>query len=736
MTRWLILLAVFINTIFISTVFSPLANASVDDAAFERSAASEPQQHPHIEVQLVSELSHWQPNETNWVAVVLRHEHHWHTYWANPGESGLPTRIKWTLPEGVSAGDIQWPVPKRIEAAGIINIGFEDDTLLMVRLTGSPADNSGAVRIQADVSWLVCKEACIPGDASLKMSVPLIVSGENDGNIPLKTEFAQAFTDTRSLVPQQHSFIATSAVTETEIQLQLAATDLEQSQLDLQQVLKSDLFAEQESLVQASATPSWQVSGKTHSEETLIATLPLNDYFLELPDTTHWVMITPQNQKIRFSAESGAIVSPTIDPGALSGSGEQLTAPPTQASTTPLLLLMAMALVGGLLLNLMPCVFPVLAIKAVSLVKLRGKEKQEARKHGWLYLAGIQASLLLLSGLLLALKLSGQQLGWGFQLQDPWFLAVLATLMFAMGLALFGVFELGARFMSLGQEQVNQGGYKASFLSGVLAVVVASPCMTPLMAPAVGAALTLPAIEMVAIMLSLGFGLALPFWAISMVPKLAALLPKPGAWLETFKQAMAFPLLLTSVWLLWLLSNHQILAVIATLLVWVIAAFVIWLQRRQLRRTLVVTTVILVASLISYFVVMPSQRSELALPEQVYSQELLQQKLSDAQPVLVNMTADWCLTCKVNERVTFADSDVKQAFNELGVSYLVGDWTHQDAAITQYLDKFQHAGVPLYVIYDTQGNSQVLPQLLTPALLIDSLQKAVEVKSISATASE
>ncbi|TAA43688.1 protein-disulfide reductase DsbD family protein [Corallincola spongiicola] len=702
MSRWLFLFVVVINALALSSAH----------------AASEPQQHPHIEVQLVSEFSHWQQDTPNWVAVVLRPEHHWHTYWVNPGESGLPTRINWTLPDGVEAGDIVWPTPERIEAAGIINLGFEEETLLLVPLTGEPSAESREINIHADVSWLVCKESCIPGNATLQMTL-----AKPDGNIPLPTEFAAAFGQARSQTATPLSLTAHTRVLSAEaeqrtLQLAITSSALQQASADLSLAMLagSDLFVEQESLVQASALPRWQQQG-----DMLVASLALNDYFTALPKQTAWLLITPDNKRLRFSATAG-------DWPASSDTAVTAPAGSAQNGAHSLLILMLMALIGGLLLNLMPCVFPVLAIKAVSLMKLRGKEKREARLHGWLYLGGIQASLLLLSGLLLLLKYSGQQIGWGFQLQDPWFLAVLASLMLAMALALFGVFELGARFMSVGQAQISRGGHQASFLSGVLAVVVASPCMTPLMAPAIGTALTLPAIEMILIMLALGFGLALPLWAISMLPRLAAMLPKPGPWLETFKQAMAFPLLLTSVWLLWLLSNHQILAVIATLLLWVIVAMLVWMRRRQLHRTFVVSLGLLLAAGISYQFTLSATQSEQALPEQAYSAERLSDSLSSNQAVLVNMTADWCLTCKVNERITFADSKVKEAFNQLGIAYLVGDWTHRDANITQYLDQFQHAGVPLYVLYDKQGNSQVLPQLLTPTLLIDSLNQAVQVK--------
>jgi thiol:disulfide interchange protein DsbD len=391
------------------------------------------------------------------------------------------------------------------------------------------------------------------------------------------------------------------------------------------------------------------------------------------------------------------------------------------------------ALVGGLILNLMPCVFPVLAIKAMGLMGT-AHDSRASRHHGLYYLAGVLASFLALGGLLLALRAAGEALGWGFQLQLPWVVGALAFLMLAMGLSLSGVFQIGGGWMNVGANLAQGGGARASFFNGVLAVIVASPCTAPLMGPALGWAVTQPAPLALLVFAALGLGLALPIVLLSFRPQLGRWLPRPGAWMETFKQAMAFPLYLTAIWLFWVLGrlvgiDGMGVALIGAL----ILALGLWLLGRSSGRlTLRASGALTVLLALGTLPLVDRFGSQTAVAgatsasvHQVYSPQALTSARASGEPVLVNMTAAWCITCLANEGVALSSQRFRAALAEHQVRYLKGDWTHRDAAITEYLSQYQRNGVPLYVIYPRGGGpGKVLPQILTPDLVIDALAEA------------
>ncbi|MCM2679930.1 protein-disulfide reductase DsbD family protein [Echinimonas agarilytica] len=678
------------------TAFLMSVNAFGASPTSPSEASTGPQQHAHIEVELVSEFSAFKPGSSQMVGLALRPEHHWHTYWKNPGDSGLAPALHWALPTNFSHGDILWGTPERIDVSGITNFGYDGDSLLMVPLDVPEGLSEGPYTITLDAEWLVCKEACIPGDAQLTLTLPMSES-------PELSQHAELFEHARKALPALDENAQAHYQDQGE---QLVFQLLDSAQMSDYSTAELQLFVADESLIAPSSAPLWN-----RANGVIQVAFEKSLYFHQLPEATEVVLAVAHQKGWQIQATQGPLL--TLP---------QVAQSPSQVADYSLVVFMIMALVGGLLLNLMPCVFPVLSLKAVSLVKLKNADASDARKHGLLYLVGIELSLLALTLLLMLLKQSGTAVGWGFQLQEPLFLAVLSALMMLMGLSLMGAFELAGGWMSIGQKQLDKGGASSSLLSGVLAVVVASPCMTPFMAPALGAALVLPPLSMIAIIMSLGFGLALPLVLLSYFPAWSRWLPKPGRWLETFKQAMAFPLFFTSIWLLWLLLAHDAMMIIGTLVAVVCLCFLIWLYQRGAKLLSLGFTGVVSIFLVVVFGAPAVHQQTLAGQAEPYSKQALAQYIAQGQPVLINMTADWCLTCKVNEKVTFSDEDVSNTFGSLNVVYMVGDWTRRDAEISKYLDQYKRAGVPLYVLYDRHGEDQVLPQVLTPQGLINRLE--------------
>ncbi|WKE67032.1 protein-disulfide reductase DsbD family protein [Gallaecimonas kandeliae] len=629
-------------------------------------AWAEPVERPHIQVDLKAEVSSFVPGQPFWVAVHFNPEPGWHTYWQNPGDAGAAPKLDWQLPKDWQAGPIRWPIPKAIDLGDIVNYGFEGESSLLVELT--PPAGASDTELLVKASWLVCKDSCIPGDALLHL--PLKAGAKA---LPDNSGF---FASARARLPKP-----LDGRGRMEVQQDLVSFALKVPELAGQ---LPRIFVTSPDLVAASAKPRliWQ-------GDTLLVSLPKHLLFTEVPDNVRVLLVTPDQ---------------ALDVG-LGGPASPAKAGP------PLWLLLAMALAGGLLLNLMPCVFPVLALKAMHL----------KAGQGWHYLAGVLVSLWVLVLVLWLLRLAGHELGWGFQLQSPWFVALLASLFAAMGLALLAEVQLGTRFMGLGQDQIHQGHPWEAFMTGLLAVLVASPCTAPFMAPAIGIGLTLPLWQLLAVFSALGLGLALPFLLLVQVPALAKRLPRPGPWLASARKLLAFPLLLAAVWLLWVLNSLSGQAF------WLLAAWVLgvglWLLPWRAGRYLAALPLLLVA-----FWPQP-QASSQAL---AFDEATLKARLAEHRPVLVNMTADWCITCQINERSTLAREEARALFALYDVTYLEGDWTARDPVISRFLASFDRAGVPLYVLYDRQGQPHVLPQLLTPAVLADNLKAILEAEPASA----
>lgn len=663
-----------------------------------------PVQRPHIEVELVSEVTHVQPGEPFRVGLRMLPDTHWHTYWKNPGDSGLATEMEWTLPEGARASGIHWPYPERVPLGHLVNYGYSGEHLLPVTITPPPSlEAGGEFPVSVVAEWLVCEEICIPGEAELSMALPVRAETPNSND-----SVAELFDWADQRRPEVVDWPARFDTRGGQFAIQVESGALPAS-------ADWTVFVGAENIVDH-AQPAETAQG----EGVLQAGQPLSPYLGKVPDSMPVVFV---DQASGRAFEVSAYADSLQSTGAAVSTG---TEPPIGWSLALLL-----ALVGGVLLNLMPCVFPVLSIKAMSFVAGAGHDQ---RAHGLAYTAGVVLSFAVLAGVLLALRAGGEAIGWGFQLQSPWVVGVLVYVLFALGLSLSGVFSFGNRLMGAGQELTERSGVSGSFFTGVLACIVASPCTAPFMGAALGAAVLMPWPMAMSIFLALGFGLALPMLMLSFSPALARRLPKPGPWMDTFKQLMAFPLYLAVVWLLWVLGRQvgaNGLAAVLTGLV--VLAFVLWLGSKRggsttmasARHTAVALGLLAAVAALGAGVRLQQspETAENAWWEDYSPERLTELRNDPERAVLVNMTADWCVTCLVNERVALSTDAVRETLESNDVVYMKGDWTRRNETITHYLSEFDRNGVPLYVLYPHDGGEpKVLPQVLSPGLVVDAIE--------------
>jgi thiol:disulfide interchange protein DsbD len=660
----------------------------------------------HVQARLLSSQAAVAPGQHFTVALEQRIQPHWHTYWVNPGDSGQATSIDWT---GAQAGPIQWPTPA-VQAIGpIVNYGYEGSAALLVELT-VPADArpGGRFKPTAEVRWLVCKDVCIPEQVSLGLDLAVAATPQAGAD-------AAQIEEWRGLIPKPAPFAVSLAAAPQGVRL---AGKVEG-------VTKAWFFASTGGAVAHSAPQPFKADGAAWSLD-----LPAGDEPLKAGQPLAGVLVltTP-------GGEQAWAVSGPMPEGAGKGPGPaDLGAPeasPAAAAVAPvddlgLLPALALALVGGLILNLMPCVFPVLSIKALALVN-RGNHRGE----GLAYTAGVLASFALLAGVLIALRSAGQQVGWGFQFHSPVFVLVVAYVLFLVGLSLSGLFEVGGSITGLGSGLAARAGLSGSFFTGVLAAVVATPCTAPFMGAALAFALAQPAAVMLAVFLALGLGLALPFLVLAFWPAAQRWLPRPGAWMDTFKQALAFPMYAAVVWLLWVLAQQTGPDGVALALGGlVLMGFGLWWRRASGASALgtgaALASVVLALAGAAWVRPLAAEEQPGAHVgsggTEAYSAERLAELRALGKPVFVNLTASWCISCLVNERVALSRPEVKDAFAKAGVVYLKGDWTREDPRITAVLKAHGRSGVPLYLYYAPgAAEAQVLPQILTPGLVVEAL---------------
>lgn len=650
----------------------------------------------------------------------------WHTYWSNPGDTGLATRIDWSLPPGATAGEIQWPTPQRFQLGPITNFGYAGEVTLLTGIDVPKGLQAGQqFQVQAQVNWLVCRESCIPQKVELRLSLPVLEPGQPSGaGSPL-------IDAARTRLPMASPWPVTLQYATDHVTLRLVNPGLSQSALNA-----LAFFPTQRHQLSNEVAPTVEQVGND-----VLLQLPYGDEPPSAQAALSGVLVVIDPAQPASPAR-GYVVNSAPSPLA-SKPASVVEAAASTSSPTTLASVLLLALLGGIVLNLMPCVFPVLSIKALSLLQHAGRPARETRRHGLAYTLGVLASFALLGGLLIVLKQGGAQIGWGFQYQSPGFVLVTAYLMFAVGLSLSGVFSVGSSVAGWGSSLASRVGYSGSFFTGVLAAVVASPCTAPFMGAAIGYALTQSAVMLLAVFLTLGLGLALPYLLLSHWPALQHRLPRPGRWMERVKQGLAFLMYAAAVWLAWVLAQqagpHAVGAALGGMVAIAFAAWIFEATRGHIRTSiqrsgiglaLLAVTAALLGGQAS-LQALPVQRLTLAEPvhgAEPYSAERLQSLRSQGQPVFLNLTAAWCITCLVNERVALIDSNVQQAFERAGIHYLKGDWTNQDEQITRKLGEFGRSGVPLYVYYPAHAGADpvVLPQILTPKMVLDVLQSPAE----------
>jgi len=674
--------------------------------------AAGPVRDGNVQAELVSQLDSWEPGSTQWVALRLQMDPTWHTYWQNPGDSGLPTEVTFTAPPGFEVGPLNWPRPLRTESAGMVVLGYEDTVLLPVQVqVPAQAVVGQRLTLKARATWLACALTCVPGQADLELTLPV-------ARKPGPGARAQEFTSTLARLPQTDPGLQARA----EVEGQTV-------------VLEFTLPTERQAGSELEFYPTRGTWLDLAAPQRLTPTS--SGYRLELkraavdprpPENLQGILVRP--------GPAGWALTVDIPVGPGGSEAAPPAAVPVRSSlgeVRSLGLALVFAFLGGLILNLMPCVFPVVSLKVLGFLEHGAQGRAQGLKQALVFTAGVLVSFWLVAGALLALRAGGQHLGWGFQLQSPLFVALMASLFFGIALNLLGVFEVGLGLTRLGQVGSAGSGSWNSFLSGVLATLVATPCTAPYMGSALGFSLTQPAWVSLLVFTTLALGMASPYVVLAAWPALLERLPRPGAWMETFKQALSFPLLLTVVFFVWVLdrgAGPQSVAALLTGLV--LLGMAGWLygrwgfSDRWLPRALAVLCLLAGLAVAGFGAVglatAPSDTQNEGAWE-AWSAQRVEALLAEERPVFLDFTASWCLTCQANKQVALSRTEVIQAFRERGVATLKADWTNRDEAITRALASFGRSGVPLYVLYTGRPGEppRILPEVLTPGVVLEAL---------------
>ncbi len=673
--------------------------------------------------------------EPLWLGIRVTPIKGWHSYWENYGDTGKVPFFDWKLPEGWVADTPLYPVPYRIPVGPFMNYGYELPATLLVKLTPPATLPDAPIPMVMDGDWLVCEEICVPESGHFEWQM---IPGKGS----VTSEMARLFADARAALPQISPWQAHAEMNESASSLTVAMSDQEMAL-----VRDAYFFPLTDGLVRYAAP---QILEKTGDGLRLVTERPSNASLIDEVSGL-LVMTNTTGEREGFSLVApGSFVSGLVVPARAAHAAGGLPDMLAGMSAWKAILFAAL---GGMILNLMPCVFPILSLKAFALIRAHGAGEAAARRDGLAYGAGILASFLVVALVLLGLRAGGAQIGWGFQLQTPVIVTLLALLLFGLGLNLVGVYSFGGRLAGIGQSLTEKKGTSGAFFTGVLATIVATPCTAPFMASALGFAMFQPMPVAVAIFLSLGFGLALPYVLLTFIPALRHMLPRPGNWMETFRQFLAFPLFLTVIWLLWVLGRQAGTDAVAVALIALVAlGFVLWLTGRLKGAGLkgrvagglgVVLVVGAMLSALTYLAGLGSEGSagriiaegdaqgtqssfEASLNVEPWSVARLAELRADGRPVFVYYTADWCITCKVNERVALDDAAVTSAMKDHGVVTLKADWTNRNDAIAQELARFGRNGVPLYLFYPADGSEpEILPQILTPGRVLSVVRGGV-----------
>ena len=640
-------------------------------------------------VTIVSESDTLAPNQPLRIGLRIRMAEGWHTYWKNPGDAGVPPELDLNLPPAVPVTPIDWPSPRRVAEGSVMTYAYTGEVLLPVTVT-----STGPLALTAHATWLVCKEICVPEEGDFRLNLPTGPA----------TPSAQAplFAEHDRMVPRPSPWVSSISAD--------GALWVKGPELNTTTVIDAWFVPDAPGLIQDIAPQLLSVRA--------------GGFVLSLK---------PQKPASLAAGLSGVL-------SILDRSGLQtnvtVTAPPGPApdpAEPPLPRVLAFAFLGGLILNLMPCVFPILAMKAVGFAA--GAARGKAQAHAVSYTAGVLVTFAGLAAALLAARAAGSAAGWGFQFASPIFVAAMAWLLFGVGLNLSGVFQVGTPLASVGGRLASRHGHAGSFFTGLLAVLVATPCTAPFMSVAVAAGLAAPPLVTLLVFSVMGLGLAAPYIALACLPGIAGRIPRPGRWMEFLKQGLAFPMYGAAVWLLWVVSQEAGPAgVLATATGFVLLGFAGWVlglsqtasgrNRRFGQSAATVALLAALAVLSGIAVTQTGSAAEAASGSEVFSASRLAALRAEGRPVFVNMTAAWCVTCLVNERVAISSTPVRRAFADRHVAYLKGDWTRQDPDITAYLRQNGRDGVPLYVYYPPNGAPpQILPQILTEDTVLSELDR-------------
>ena len=678
---------------------------------------------PMVDAALVSDRTSVAPGDTFHLALHQQITPGWHTYWRNPGDSGEPTRLELSLPDGWRTGEMIWPAPHSYDLGPLTNYGYSAEVTLPVPVTAPDNAAEGPLTINAFATWLVCEDICIPEEAELTLTLDVGASTVDRAGQAL---INQALEQAPDRAPDMRAGLEGDSDG-----LVLTLSDPRFDGASLSDVT---FYPHDSGVIDHAADQS-----VTHEGENLrldVAAGYLSRNGVDQARTGVLVYTARRGNEwseeaVEFTAREGLrvneLAASSSSVAGVSGQGA-LRAPEPQS--IGFLQAAGLALLGGLILNLMPCVFPVLSMKALTLVEKRGAERGEARALGLVFAAGVVGTFLVLGGLLLVLRVAGLPALWGMQLQAPLVMAGLATLMFLIGLNFLGVFEIGTSLQSVGSG-VKDSGRRGAFLTGVLAVFVAAPCLAPFMTGALAFALTQPALASLTIFVFLGVGLAFPFVLVSFVPGLLNLLPRPGAWMTRFREILAFPMFATAIWLVWVLSaqlgSDGVLWLMLALLA---SSFTVWALRLggPMGRITVLAGVLLTLGALSVTARLEpvirtvSGQSEWAQ----WSESAVAEAQAAGRPVFVDFTAAWCVSCQVNKLGTLSDSRVRDVFAQQDVALFRADFTNRDPVIADALARHGAAGVPLYLVYPPEsGDPEVLPPLLTSGIVIRAVNDAV-----------
>ena len=670
-----------------------------------------------VKASLVAADKSVQPNHTVKVALRLEHAPHWHSYWINAG-LGYPTTLQWDMPAGWSATGFEWPTPSLIrdKAGNVTGHGY-DGIVYLPLVVQAPADAKvgGVVALRARAKWLMCNDVCIPGGADVSIALPVTAD---------KPTVDSTVTDdlAKLQMPRQRGdWTVAASRSDGTVQLTVSGQGLAD--------VGSPHFISEDGYIQ------YDKPQDVHVGEALRLMLPIADG--SEPTTSRLVGLLTYMDKagayVGVSVDAPFNATPAAAPAVTAAAAADQSDSPRSSSSLGSGIsqasLVLLAFVGGLILNLMPCVFPVLAIKILGFVNEAGNDRRKVVSHSLMFTLGVLVSFWALAGVLAILRTSGQQLGWGFQLQSAPFVFGLAVVMLIFAMNLSGAFEFGLRATSVGSELQQRGGALGSFFAGCLATVVATPCSAPFLAPALGAALTLPVAQSFGVFTIIGLGLSTPYLLLALFPQAIQVLPRPGAWMNTFKQLMAFPLYAAVAYLVWVLAGQTtengLLAVLFGLIVVALAAWFYGHYQHQstepVRDRVAITAALLLA--LGFNLGYPSPHSSNELVWEKWSPDRVAQLRSEGRPIYVDFTARWCATCQANKKVVFASPELLDYMRDKRVAALKADWTNADPLITAELAKWKRDAVPFNLIYQPRRSEPVqLPEVLTPAMVLAVLK--------------